>query len=173
MIVCMPTIQHSGTLFTRALIPFDPIALTEKPKQGDWLYWGHTHRDVKGRDNWEGLVKEYPTIVPLRHPSLICESWRRRKGEIEKESWRLVEEWRVLIDKIDPHKPYYLPIDSPDRQNYLDAINKDLGLNIRTRWKVAHSKKETYSLNPNSYPIDKELDFIKPFTSRFYREDNG
>ena len=163
----MPTIQHSGTLFTRALIPFDPISLVEKPREGDWLYWGHMHRDVAGRDNWKKLVKRFPTIVPLRHPSLISESWKRREGEFEKESWRLKEEWKFLIDEIDPYNPYYLPIDSPQRQDYLDVINKDLGINARTRWKPVHSKKQTFNLQPKE--IDSELDFIKPLISRFYK----
>jgi hypothetical protein len=147
----------------RALIPFDPISLAEKPKEGDWLYWGHTHRDVPGRDNWRWLVKKFPTIIPLRHPSLIEESWKRREGEFEKESWRLKEEWEFLINEIDPHSPYYLPIDAPDRQDYLDKINKDLGLNIRTRWKPVHSKKNTHSLT-----FGEIEDYIKPFAERFY-----
>jgi len=165
----MPTIQHSGTLFTRALIPFDPLPLTDKPKEGDWIYWGHMHRDVAGRDNWKELARQFPTIVPLRHPYLISESWNRRSVDNEKEPWRLREEWDFLINEIDKYDPYYLPIDSNNRQEYLDKINNDLNLNIRTRWTPVHSKKNTHGLSINEVEIDQELiNHIKPFIGRFY-----
>jgi len=83
-------------------------------------------------------LKEYPCIVPLRHPVSVAESWiaradpNRRHVKIEE----LCDYWRRLITVVDPFRPYYLPIDRPEREARLQAINDGLGLELKTDWPV-------------------------------------
>ena len=80
------------------------------------------------RDGW-------PCIVPMRHPSKVAGTWTGRGLEL----YTLRNYWRRLILAIDPLGPLYLPIDVPNRQDYLDLINEATCLDLKTDWPVTGS----------------------------------
>ena len=133
---------------------FEQASFIERPDVDNLIYLGHITRN-----SIEHIKKlDHPIIVPLRHPSLVEESWRRRG----KSTTDLRENFRLLVDEIDPLNPLYLPIDVPDRQTYLDRINSELGLNLVTDWGVVNSQCHTFDI------ARKESNIEPDFISRFY-----
>lgn len=166
MIYTIPTIQHTGTKLLAKLF-------------GD-VHWASFYEDIGDRESAlylghltinsvEAIKKlKHRMIIPLRHPYLVAESWRRRNKPLDE----LADNFRLLVDEIDPYNPLYLPIDVENRQEYLDKINKELGLDLRTEWGVENSKKSTYNLSYKELspgPVEKALvEDIKEFLKRFY-----
>jgi len=64
-----------------------------------------------------------PIFVPIRHPLSIARTWLRRGCRME---W-LPEALELLATEMDPINPWYVPIDTPDRDSYIDRINSTLG----------------------------------------------
>lgn len=123
--IVVPTIPHTGTHFMRYHLLVDHHNLVEHiwPKQVD-LWWP--------------MFKNNPILVPLRDPWQVAMSWKKRAhlpGALQLEELPIW--WRLLIDVIDPLRPYYLPIDQPMvRDRCLERINSQLGLNLATDWPV-------------------------------------
>lgn len=162
----IPTIQHTGTKFLYKLFPegYTHCSLIEDIDQDNVLYVGHLTANSVDR------IKElpYPMLIPLRHPYLVAESWVRRGKPLSE----LADNFRLLVNELDPLNPLYLPIDVDNRQDYLDKINKDLGLSLSTNWNVENSKETTYNLShkdltPEPIMVDLVED-IEGFIKRFY-----
>jgi len=79
-----------------------------------------------------GMAAKYPCIIPMRHPAAVALSWTARRMNIAP----LCSQYRALVTALDPLKPFYLPVDVPNRQKYLDLINDGAGLNLATDWPV-------------------------------------
>ena len=108
-------------------------------------------------------------IIPLRRLDRVIVSWERRGMELD---WlhRLFAE---LIEKYDHQSPYYLPIDSDTRDDYLKALNKGMGTDFKTDWPVVGSDKNSSQSEYNDI-INKEYANIlikefEGFFNRFYR----
>ena len=162
----VPTIQHTGTkLLARMFGDIHWASFNENTDDRESvLYLGHL--TVNSIEAIKRL--SHPIIVPLRHPYLVAESWQRRGKPLTE----LVDNFRLLVNEIDKLDPHYLPVDIKDRDRYLDLINRDLGLNLSTEWKVVNSVKRTYNidrkdLSPNEIVKDLVKE-IEPFLSRFY-----
>ena len=111
-------------------------------------------------------------IIPLRRLDRVIVSWERRGMELD---WlgRLFGE---LIEKYDHRNPYYLPIDSDNRDNYLNKINEGMGTNFETDWPVIASDKGSSNSEYNDI-INKEyanilINEYEWFFNRFYAHIN-
>lgn len=109
-----------------------------------------------------------PLIVPVRHPYLTEVSWRKReKHNIED----MIQAYHHLTE-LDEYNPYYLPIDSPDRTQYLRSIGDNLGLRLNYQWSVVNSKQSTHLMKADdcqpSLEVVELAESIKPFLSQFY-----
>lgn len=176
MIVGIPSVQHTGTNFVRGHLfeSFGKIEINEpvSDRRGDYVYQAHLLDGYMGY--WLEILKTIPAIIPLRHPYLVWASWKKwdMKGYRERDNDAFMDAWNTLIGKIDCFKPYYLPIDSPDRDNYLEAINNGLNLDLKTDWPVVHSVGNTWNLEPDDIDVDVEVvDFVNRnsgFFNRFY-----
>jgi len=72
-------------------------------------------------------IKALPNIfVPVRHPLSIARTWLRRGQRME---W-LPEALELLATEMDPINPWYIPVDTPDRDSYVDSVNKALGWDL-------------------------------------------
>ena len=152
----LPTIQHTGTkLLAKLFKDFYWASFDEVTEEPNVLFLGHL--TVNSINKIKKL--DHPILVPLRHPNLVAESWRRRGKPLNE----LIENFNLLVNEIDPLKPHYLPIDVPDRQGYLDKINQDLNLNLTTDWSIENSKEHTYNLNYKDLPTFFEHSFINRF----------
>lgn len=164
MTLCVPTVQHTGSKFITAhLLAGQTKRDIKKGYVGPGVYFDHLwpHK----WEWWQPLLDQFPAIVPLRHPSAVYESWRARGRPFRE----MTDQWRVLIEKVDPYQPYYLPLDVEDRQGYLDRINTELGMNLTTEWKVVHSKWGTNIDWRTHYPPDHVQEFIDQYQSFFDR----
>ncbi len=113
----VPTIPHTGTHFIRDHL----LAKQEHYVQHLW---------PKSRSILGQMAAVHQTIVPLRHPILVARSWKSRQKNIHE----LPDYWYALIQYIDPHRPSYLPLDSPHRDTWLKRLNNDLGTQLATDW---------------------------------------
>ena len=80
--------------------------------------------------------------------------------------------WTVMVEDIDPLNPYYLPLDVPDRQDWLDQLNERENWNLTTDWSPRASKNNNYDLrytDLDAVPKIRELcERIQPFLDKFY-----
>ena len=170
MNIVIPTVPHTGTIFVTKLFiskGYEQIALKETPTQDKTLFVGHilncglTHRALN-------LMKKYPAIIPLRHPYLVAESWKRRGKSVTD----LVTAYKKIPRLFDPLQPYYLPLDVEDREDYLVNIEKGLNLNLSHDWPVVNSKEHTSELNWKEIEPEESIvelvNEIRPFLDRFY-----
>ena len=171
MNIVIPTVPHTGTIFITKLFiekDFTQIALLETPYQDKTLFVGHIVKDGLTNRALE-LMKEYPAVIPLRHPYLVAESWKRRGKPVTD----LVTAYKKLPELFDCLNPYYVPMDTEDRDDYLVQIEKGLGISLSHDWPIINSYQHTSDLNrdeiePNELIIDLVSE-IKPFLDRFYR----
>jgi len=162
----IPTIQHTGTKFLAKLFGQMHWAsfYEDTSEREDFLHVGHiTENSIEAIK-----MLPYRMIIPLRHPYLVAESWRRRNKPLNE----MADNFMLLADELDPLNPLYLPIDVENRQEYLDKINSELGLNLKTDWGVENSKKSTYNLSYKDLspgPHERGLvGEISEFLERFY-----
>jgi hypothetical protein len=178
VIIAIPSIQHTGTHFVRThhLGKYERLEISEPvPRcwwRGDYVYQAHL---MDGHmEYWPEILLKVPAIVPLRHPYLVFETWKREsaKGVPGREPEILVRYWETLINEIDRYNPFYLPIDSPNREEYVGRINKVLRLDLSMRFPVIHSKQGTGELTPNDVEVNsitnELVDRHKTFFERFY-----
>ena len=124
--ILVPTIPHTGTHFMRDHLLKEPgLARVE-------------HIYPNSCVDLEAIAKVSPTIIPLRHPLLVAESWKRRAKDVfELPMW-----WSNLVTYFDPHGPFYLCLDKPEiRDGQLADINRDLEMELETNWPVLREMK--------------------------------
>lgn len=161
----IPTIQHTGTkLLARMFRGYHWASFIEETEEERVLYLGHLNRNTI-----ENIKKlEYPIITTVRHPYLVAESWKRRGKPLSE----LIQNFRLLVDEIDKLNPLYLPIDVDNRQQHLDVINLELGLNLETDWGITNSEHNTYDLKREEIEPDPSIkrltEEIGEFLDRFY-----
>lgn len=166
--VVIPTVQHTGTIWLAKHLfggnGFEVCTFRGEARTDKVVHYGHC---------WPGelkymrpLLKRYPAVVPLRHPHLVFEAWRRR----HRTHFEMLLQWSILINEVDKYKPLYLPIDRPDRDKYLRAINRRLGVELNPDWSPQHSFTGTHSVDPLSVDVydDCRAFFDQPFFRRFY-----
>jgi hypothetical protein len=77
--------------------------------------------------------------------------------------------YQWIINELDPLDPYYLPVDlAKTRQQWLDAINEGIGLNLKTDWPVIgscnkHSQLEGDDLHIVGQFVAETSEFFKRF----------
>lgn len=155
------SVPHTGAHLIAKMFNLPWIGLKDIP-QRESLYVGHISL---------GLIdlimsKDCPIIVPMRHPFLVEESWRRRgKGTP-------IESFSLLINEVDKKDPYYIAIDSPERDIHLARLNKGLGLKLVNNWEVKNSKHKTYDLDASGLEPSEEMKAFfganQDFFDRFY-----
>jgi len=64
-----------------------------------------------------------PIFVPIRHPLSIARTWLRRGDHVK---WLPIA-LELLATEMDPINPWYIPLDTPDRDSYIEEINLALG----------------------------------------------
>ena len=130
-----------------------------------------THIDTPERFNRVlGLMNEYQTVVPIRHPYLVEESWRRREQPLE----RMYAAYRRL-PRLYEAGAILIPVDSPDRDRFVEKINKSLNVNLVPDWNtVVNGFHNTHALTYKDVkPSDEAKELAKDlnnFLANFYGE---
>ena len=155
------SVQRTGTRFVQRILQQAGI----KPAQ---LHAAQAHMDrieiwlEKCRD--EGL----PIIIPLRHPISVAKSWRVRGEPLE----AMFDQWALLAEIVDVSRPLFLPVDHPERDEFLREMSGQLNMDLQTRWKKYGSKPGSNDvvLTPVDTLAVQEL-IANTFLKYFYTED--
>ena len=110
----------------------------------------------------EGL----PVVIPLRHPFSVAHSWKNRGEQLDD----MFKQWELLIQTVDRCNPWFVPVDHPERQHFLDELADDTGLALETRWKKYGSKPGMAYLDPDEQELVNQL-VATEFVQAFYTED--
>lgn len=159
MIVFVASVHHTGTQFTMDMLVRNGFKNFERQVPPDnQAYRGNSvhrqHISIEHFDKFqEVLTMKRPLIVPLRHPKLCAQSWANRRRSIDV----MLQQWNWLIDIVAPYKPLYLPVDSPDKNTYLERIAERLGVPLSTEWPIVGSKPCSYA----PYDETKVDDFVR------------
>jgi hypothetical protein len=124
--VIIVSVPHTGTVFVKTLL--------SKAKLNPIQH--HCHSDsvflLKSRPNAQ-------IVVPLRHPEKAWRTWcLRGTGLQERRQRAKYEQFRqawVWLDEIcRDYDVLYLPIDLPERDQYLETMSEALDIPLETDW---------------------------------------
>ncbi len=147
MMVVIASVHHTGTNFvwqhllngmTQVGMNYDPSGRNRPPKNA----FVRIHCDFGQYQYLEWWCRQFPVIVPMRHPLTVAESWKARDKDLSP----LPAQWNILKNEVHQYNPLYLPIDHPDREAWLDAIRRKLGIQIQTDWPVVMSCNKSAEL---------------------------
>jgi len=141
--IVVPTLCRSGTKLVVKLlhdVGFDETELSDihNPISDKCTFVGHIMETTSLAV--QGMRKGYPAIIPLRHPYIMEESYRRR-GRIKTPA--LIWAIRNMIRVFKPLDPYWLPIDSPRRDSFLSVIERELDIELSHEWPLINSSGKT------------------------------
>lgn len=163
-----PTVRHSGSHFILNLFG-SQVGSHSRPEyaQGELneIVFCHVDEDLSLMAKF---AEDHPCIIPLRHPKAMAVSWQARRKDMP----TLCRDIHTLIDTFDIFDPLYLPLDSDRRDDFLNAINADLGTHIVTDWEARgvdyHNDGIDYRDIDAEPCIQRLCTEIKPFLDRFY-----
>lgn len=167
--VLILSVPHTGTTFTEKLFldnGFHDAPLNQR-SDGKSVHRGHIHSQ-SGLVQGLILARDLPLIVPLRHPYLTEESWRRRG----KENHDMITGFRNLMERLYPLNPFWMPVDSPKRVECLEFMGKCMEIDFQTDWDPQRSIGATYDytwedMDPSPEVIDL-AESMAPLLERFY-----
>ena len=148
MIIVVPSVHHTGTKFVYRYLLSDEkgwefVVPNPDTKSAYLNADGTPRKGNKGKvrihidkplmPRVHAWMKEFPSIVPLRHPRAVAQSWKNKQKDLR---W-LGEQWEFLKREVDSYDPYYLPLnDSELRNDYLNDINNELDIDVDYNWPV-------------------------------------
>ncbi len=155
MIVVVASVHHTGTHFLfehlfdgwhRYNMGYDCIS----EPHGNGIVRIHCdHQQSQYLPRW---LDSHRAVVPMRNPFAVATSWKAREKDLDgfgSLMEKLNSQWDCLKKMVQPYNPIYLPIDAPDRENWLAALNKELGLELQTDWPVVMSCNKSAELSFN------------------------
>lgn len=174
--IVVASVPHTGTHFVLDLLKkagFEPQKKSSDFRDGTFC---HMH-SMGTRDALEKLAlhrERGDTFVsPLRHPMKCAETWAKRRKQIlparkEGRNTTMIEAWHNFIVQFLPLKPILLPVDAPDRENWLVHFCEALGCKVETDWTpVFTSHREPRALDPEERQAVDEL-IRHPFIAGVY-----
>lgn len=155
MIIVVPSIPHTGTNFVWKIVLKDLEPEIRNPRKfPNGKIWIHTYAE---RIPELLTLKDYPWIVPMRHPFEVGRTWKGRQKSLD----YLVTLYNIHLEHVYPQKPFYLCVDGEHRDRQLDRINRLTGFDVHTDW-----HKEA-SLGHSSELTSQETEKLEPFVD-FY-----
>lgn len=139
-ILIIASVPHTGSHFLIDLIGYevmrDKADIRHEVERNQRVYRFH---HVYDGESMEWLLKYgniAPVISPLRHPMSVAQSWKNRGKPIDKHEVHapMVRLFQNLIDLSKKVNMRFLPLDSPDRDQYLRRISDVARRNFKTQW---------------------------------------
>lgn len=156
----MPTVRHTGSLFLRDVflsVGFERVTLRGQAAKNS-LVFDHLYDTHMG--HFKRWIERFRLVViPLRDPAMTALSWAKRSEDFG----HFLEQWRNLIALSD-HGPLYVPIDRPDRQDYLNKVAEAIGAELSTDWVPVN----TFSGPLKASPPDVSDLYDWPVIGEFY-----
>lgn len=107
--------------------PRRPPAMDERK-----YYWAQ-HCYPKATQTILEMGRKYQMVIPLRHPMSVLQTTKNRGQDIT----LMIDCFKVITDCLDVElEPCYLPLDIPERQDYLDKLNERCGTEFVTDFPV-------------------------------------
>ena len=148
MIIVVPSVHHTGTKFVYRYLLADEKGwefVTPNPDTTMAYYKpdGSPRTGDKGKvrihidpplmHRIHAWMADFPSIVPLRHPRNVAQSWKNRFKSFAE----LGEQWRLLKEEVDKYNPYYLPLNDSELKNeFLKKIEIGLKIEVEYDWPV-------------------------------------
>ncbi len=153
--ILIVSVPHTGTQFT--------LQLLRGKRPRTMHYWR------MGANKARRLAGKYRMVIPLRHPLKVALTWKAR-GHHSLDM--LAALWPSIIKGMDPYEPCYLPLDVPDREDYLAAMNAKFGLNVSTDWaRKGHEPHGGVELTEQEQAaVLVQMDELSGFFGRFYHD---
>lgn len=129
MTVVVASVRHTGTRFVTNHLLADRRRTEFVPGPGEYYF---NHADPQQLHTIRERAKLFPCIVPMRDPRAVAISWKKQRRDLAD----MVSNFHNLICGIDSLDPYYLPLDAPDRDEWLAHINANTDLDLKTDWPV-------------------------------------
>ena len=145
-VLSLPTVKHTGSNFVLSLLGGEYLNI-KRGYVGEGVYFDHLWPHKRGL--WKPLLDQMPCIVPLRHPDAVAGTWAARNRDLND----LIREWRELEWLSANYAPYFLPVDTSDRDQHLQRINEGLGLSLKTDWEPVRSKGSAPVKSPVWLPL--------------------
>ena len=140
--IVVASVHHTGTNFVwqHLLKGMKQVGMGSDgaPKNS----FARIHCDLSQHIFLERWLKKCPCIVPLRHPLTVAASWKARGKNLS----NLAGQWQILKTEVDPYLPMYLPIDSPEREQWLEPIRGFIDPKLQTDWPVVMSCNKSAEL---------------------------
>lgn len=172
--VVLPSIRHTGTWFTIRLLTkagFKETHVNAK-REDNTVYHGHIEKPTQIEPAVK-LAKHMPLVIPMRHPYMVEESWRRRSSNGFCTTDKLIECFHILADKFLHLNPIIIPIDSDKRETQLAKLASVVGKPLTTDWQPVHSKHQTYKMDVDKIEPSSQMqdlvDEMFSFFAEYYR----
>lgn len=132
MIVCVPSIRHSGTRLVTKHILSDFVPVNPRqpiPNDGKChVITGHvTEPSLEYMNHY---MQNFPSIVPMRHPASIWKSFADRDMSYD----FYFDHWLNLMELYAEYPMAIVHVDRHDRDYYLNEASKFLGVPLSTTW---------------------------------------
>jgi len=162
--IVVASIPHSGTRFVLEHLLAPRKRVKSAPDDGEFFF---EHLDSPHIPKLRDMMRQFPCIVPMRHPKSIALSWKADSRLLTD----LTTMYRCLVSAIDPFKPCYLPLDVENRDAYLQLLNDQTGLNLKTDWPIIGASGVVGRFDAPDYGFYESLmDELSDFFGRFSYE---
>lgn len=129
------TVPHTATHFGFHVLKqhYFRTEVRGVPKRKRPFWFSHTHTGSMAHIRAK-LDEGLPLISTMRHPMKAAESWIKR-GQVMNDDF--IEIWQNLFDLHNEYKDsFWLPVDTDDKKERLQAIENRLELKFKTTWET-------------------------------------
>ena len=137
MIILIPSVMHTGLHLLldvfkhwKVIGPVLDGSQVMTPPQDEERYIIPVHLTKSNREIYR-LVQDYPSVVPMRHPVKVLESFKRRGLTQE----YFEEQWKCLI-RIKDRLIRYVHVDQERRDQDLEIAGKLAGTRLSSDWPI-------------------------------------
>jgi hypothetical protein len=168
--VVLLSVPYTGTNFCNQIFAkagYEVLGLHERAGRDKFLRSAHCVKDTQVDAGMMLVRAHYPLVVPLRHPYRVAESFKRKGLALTD----MIRGFRNVMDRLAHYNPYYMPVDSPCREECLEDL-RAIDPALSTDWKVVYSQSGTFGLDLNEIEPDPEVVKLAlemaPILDRFY-----
>ena len=113
----------------------------------------------------ETKASRYPLFLPMRHPRKVAESWIKRGWAINS---LFFAEWYNLFWLHEKYDGHWLPIDTPDRDKYLQEAGEIAGVGLKTDWKAFKTTQTDFK--PLGMTVEQAMKVLSVMPFDFYQD---
>lgn len=127
------TVRNTGSHTAHNIFSdFEMHYLTESPRSDKRFWFGHTENKNMPFCHAKMENGEGPLVLTMRNPRDVCNSWIRRSKNLDNTFKAM---WSALWNLKDRYEDsYWLPVDTPDRDEHLEAIEDRIGYILNRDW---------------------------------------